>query len=461
MEKKLHDKLFKKNESAWLSYKEPERKKIYAFAEKYKDFLNTSKTERVATKTIVTNLVKAGFRDIEKIAKLKIGDKVFFNYKGKSVIAAVIGKTKDSIRLVGSHIDSPRLDLKPNPIAEDKSLVLLKTHYYGGVKKYQWTNTELALYGVIHTKAGKRLEFSIGEKDDEPRFIFSDLLPHLAKKQMEKTGNDLVEGEQLNIFVGNIPLKEKDVTEGVKLNTLKILNDKYGLTEEDFSFAELTFVPAGQAHDIGFDKSMVAGYGQDDKACSFANMMAILDVKNPKVTAISYFSDKEEIGSVGDTGAYSFILINFAELLAEKLGTEKSATELLFGGRAISADVGAAVNPSFADVHDDKNSCITGFGVIVEKYSGAGGKYNANDANAEYMSYIREVLDKNKIIWQTGEIGKIDAGGGNTIALFMSRYGIDTVDAGPGVLGMHSPREVTSKVDLYEAYRLYKAFLED
>ena len=404
---------------------------------------------------------KAGFRDIESVQKLETGDKVYLNQKGKSVIAAIIGKDKNRINLVGSHIDSPRLDLKPNPIYEDKGIALFKTHYYGGIKKYQWTNVDLALYGVVHTKAGKRIEFTYGEGKDEPCFIVSDLLPHLAKKQLEKTGNEIVEGEQLNVFIGNIPLDGEEIKEKIKLNTLNLLNEKYGIVEEDFSFAELNFVPAGLPRDIGFDRSMIAGYGQDDKACSFANLKAVMETRNPKVTAVAYFSDKEEIGSMGNTGAYSFIVEDFAQMLVKKLRLDITPKELLRESRAISADVTVAVNPSFADVHEERNAAYLGHGVVIEKYTGAGGKYSANDASAEYMNDIRKLLDANKIKHQTGELGKIDLGGGGTIALYLSRYGMDTVDIGPAVLGMHSPREVISKIDLYESYRLYKAFFEN
>ena len=450
---KLKEKLFRKKESAWKTAD----KKVHVFAEEYMQFLAKSKTERTASREIVAVLKKKGFEDIEKKKKLAAGDKVFLLQKNKSVIAAVIGKKHDSMHLVGSHIDSPRLDIKPNPLYEDKGLALMKTHYYGGIKKYQWVNTDLALYGVIHTKKGKQIEWTIGEKDDDPRFLVSDLLPHLSKKQMEKSGSDIIDGEQLNIYLGNIPVDDKEVKEKVKLAVLKHLNDAYGLIEEDFSFAELTFVPADAPREIGFDRSLIAGYGHDDKSCSFANLRALLDAK-PTRTAVAYFSDKEEIGSMGNTGAHSYILLDFAEILVQKLKLKKSAKQLLKNSKAVSADVTAAVNPSFSEVHDERNASHLGYGISIEKYTGAGGKYGANDASAEYMQEIRALLDEHNIVWQTGEIGKVDQGGGGTIALYLSRYGMDTVDAGPAVLGMHSPREVLSKVDLYEAYRFYKAF---
>jgi len=454
---KLQEKLFKEKKSAWVS---SEKNKVFDFGEEYKQFLSCAKTERTAVKTLVSHLEKAGFKNINKQKELKEGDKVYLNYKEKSIICAVIGK-KPYLKLIGSHIDSPRLDIKPHPVYEDKGLSLMKTHYYGGIKKYQWTNVDLALYGVLHTKEGKKIEFSIGEKQKDPRFIASDLLPHLAKKQLEKSGNEVVEAEQLNIYLGNIPIEDKKIKEKIKLNVLNILNKEYGIIEEDFNFSELTFVPAESPRDIGFDKSLIAGYGQDDKACSFASLKAILDIKSPENTVVSYFSDKEEIGSIGNTGAYSFVLLDFAETLTKKLKVDISPGELLRNSKAISADVGSAINPSFSEVHEEKNAAILGRGVVVEKYTGAGGKYSANDASAEYMSEIRHLLTKNKIKWQTGELGKVDIGGGGTIALFLSRYGMDTVDMGPPVLGMHSPREVMSKVDLYETYKAYKAFFSN
>ncbi|NTV22761.1 MAG: aminopeptidase [Nanoarchaeota archaeon] len=448
--------LLRKKESAWLSNPAGA---VQSFAEDYKGFLAVAKTERSATREIIRRLEKLGFMDIEMMMTLKEGDKVFFNIKDKSVIAMKVGKETDGLMIIGSHLDSPRLDIKPNPLYEANNLALMKTHYYGGVKKYQWTNVDLAMYGVAYTKEGVKHEFSIGEKDDEPRFLVSDLLPHLAKKQMEKTGNEIVEAEQLNVFVGNIPVKDKDAKDKVKMAVLELLNRKYGMIEEDFSFAELNFVPAGTPRDIGFDKALISGYGHDDKSATFANLRALLDSKS-KNTAVAYFSDKEEIGSVGNSGAASFVLLDFAEIVVKKLGLSISPKELLVNSKAVSADVSSALDPNFPEVSDEKNATQLGFGVTIEKYTGSGGKYSANDAHAEYMNEIRKILQKNKVTWQTSELGKVDIGGGGTIALYMSRFGMDTVDAGPGVFGMHSPREILSKVDLYEAYKFYKGFFE-
>jgi aspartyl aminopeptidase len=453
----LEEKLLSKRETAW-SADAKERKKVFEFAEGYKHFLANSKTERDATTTILAHLKKEGFSDIEKSPKLKPGDKVYLNQKDKSVIAAVIGKVHDKFNLVGSHLDSPRLDLKPNPVFEDAELALLKSHYYGGIKKYQWTNVDFAMHGVIYTKEGKKIDLSLGEKEGEPRFIVSDLLPHLDKKQMEKKADEIIEAEQLNVYLGNIPVEDKDAKEKIKLNVLKILNEQYGIIEDDFTFAELTLVPAGVPRDIGFDMSLIAGYGHDDKSSSYANMMAFLEVKDPAVTAVAYFSDKEEIGSVGNTGAYSFILLDFAEMLVKKLSLDVSPKNFLRNSRAVSADVSAGYDPGFPEVFESRNSAFIGKGVVIEKYTGGGGKGGANDASAEYMQFVRQILSKNSIKWQTGELGRMDIGGGGTIALYLSRFGMDTVDAGPPVLGMHSPREVISKVDIYESYRFYKAF---
>ncbi|MFH2020903.1 MAG: aminopeptidase [archaeon] len=455
--KKLRETVLSKKESAWP--KDAKGKKaVFDFAEKYKIFLANAKTERAATKTIVSELAKAGFKPLDKFSKLKPGDKVYLNQKEKSVIAAVIGKKFDRMNMVGSHLDSPRLDLKPNPVFEEGELALLKSHYYGGIKKYQWTNVDFALYGVIFTKDGKKIDLCIGEKEDEPRFIVSDLLPHLDKKQMEKKADEIIEAEQLNVYLGNIPLDDKETKEQVKLNVLKILKDTYGIVEDDFSFAELTLVPAGIPRDIGFDKSLISGYGHDDKSSSYANLAAFLEINNPEITVVAYFSDKEEIGSVGNTGAYSFILADFAEMILQRLSLKLSPNNFLRNSRAISADVSAGYDPAFPEVFEAKNSAYLGNGAVIEKYTGGGGKGGANDASSEYMQFIRKLLEKNKIGYQTGELGKQDIGGGGTIALYLSRYGMDTMDAGPAVLGMHSPREVLSKVDLYECYRLYKVF---
>ena len=453
----LQEKVLMKKKSAWLSYPYQE---IMGFSEGYKQFLAENKTERLCVKFIVNSLEKNGFKDFSRTKSLKPGDKVYWMIKEKCVLAAIIGKRKGRLQIVGSHIDSPRLDLKPNPLYEDSNLALLKTHYYGGVKKYHWVNTPLALYGVVFTKQGKKVELSVGEKAEEPKFIIPDLLPHLAKKQMDKKGNEVVEGEDLNLLIGNIPIKDEKVKENVKLAVMKELNSRYGIIEEDFFSAEVELVPAGMPVDIGLDRSMIGAYGQDDKVCAYASLQALLKVKNPQSTALGMFVDKEEIGSYGDTGASSYMLVNFVGKLNALAGWKEEVFAILEQARSLSADVTGAMDPNFKDVNDPRNVSYLGNGIAVEKYGGGGGKYSTHDSGAEYVSYIRTIMDKNKIPWQTGELGKIDVGGGGTIAMFLSRYGMDCIDAGPCVLGMHSPCEVTSKADIYASYKLYRSFWE-
>jgi aspartyl aminopeptidase len=454
---KLQEKLFTKKESAWESYSPADKESAFAFAEKYKLFLKESKTERLCVKNICSGLKKSGFVELGT-QKLKTGDRVFKNYKNKAVLAAVIGQDNSKFNLIGSHLDSPRLDLKQSPLFEDSGFALLKSHYYGGIKKYHWVNTPLSMYGVIHTKSGRKVEISIGDNEGDPQFIIPDLLPHLAKKQMEKTGDKIIEGEQLNILVGSIPVKDEKIKEKIKFTVLKYLNEKYKITESDFMCAEIEFVPTFNPVDIGFDKSMIAAYGQDDKCCSFASYWAIRKITNPKRNAIALFADKEEIGSMGDSGAASHLLENFVMQLLEASNVNTLPATVFETSQAISADVDGGLNPMFKEVQDPLNVPLLGHGVTVTKYTGGGGKYSSNDASAEYMQKVRELLDKNEIKWQTGELGKIDEGGGGTIAMYMSKYGIDTVDAGPALLAMHSPLEVMSKADLYECYKFYKAF---
>lgn len=456
----LQEKFFVKKESSWNKFNNKQKKQIIDFSEKYKTFLKQGKTERLCINNILSNLKKNNFKDISKLKSLKKGDKFYKIVRGKAILAGIVGIQKDTLTLLGSHVDSPRLDLKPNPLYEDSDLSLLKTHYYGGIKKYHWVNTPLSLIGVAYTNKGK-VEIEIGEKEDDPRFIIPDLLPHLSAEQMERPSKKLVQGEELNILFGNIPIDDKKINEKFKFYVLKELHDKYGIVEEDFKCAELELVPSVNPMDIGIDRSMVGAYGQDDKVCAYASMRAILDMKVPKKTAVAMFVDKEEIGSMGDTGAASYILQNFIGDYIELSKLKDSVSKVFERSKAISADVCAGVNPNYKDVNDMHNASVLGRGVSIEKYGGGGGKYSTHDAHAEYMQYIREMLNKNKISWQSGELGKIDLGGGGTIAMFISKYGMDCVDAGPSILGMHSPCEVVSKADIYSSYLLYKAFLED
>jgi aspartyl aminopeptidase len=459
--KQLEEKLFYKKESSWLDYDENREKEVFAFAEDYKYFIGKSKTERLCVKNIIEILEKSGFKTIDKFTSLKKGDKGYRVFKGKTVTAFVVGDDPASLRIIGSHLDSPRLDLKPNPLYQSHELALLQSHYYGGIKKFHWVNIPLELHGVIFTREGKEISLSIGSNPGDPLFIIPDLLPHLAKDQMKKEATKVIEGEELNIIFGHIPIRDKEIKEGIKLNILKYLNDRYGLIEEDFITAELEFVPAQRPIDIGLDRGLVAAYGHDDRVCVYSSLRALVDATDVSKTAIGYFSDKEETGSYGDTGAESFALINFASHYIRLTGLDLSPWMLLENAKAISADVTGAMDPTFSSVNDPQNVSYLGKGVSIEKYGGGGGKYNTNDAHAEYIQYMRHLAMKNKIPWQTGEMGKLDIGGGGTIAMFMSRYGMDCIDVGPCLLGMHSPCEVASKGDIFSAYLLYKAFFMD
>ena len=459
--KKLEEQLFYKKESSWCGYSEKETREVMAFAEDYKKFIGASKTERLCSANIVAILEKAGFKNMEKMNSLKSGDRGYRIIKNKTVTAFIAGKETESFRIIGSHIDSPRLDLKPNPLSQSSEVALLQSHYYGGIKKYHWVNTPLELHGTAFTKSGNEVEIHIGAEQDEPKFIIPDLLPHLAREQMKKDGTKLIEGEDLNIICGHIPVRDREIKENIKLNVLRYLNEKFGLIEEDFLCAELEFVSAQKLIDIGFDCGIVGAYGQDDRVCVYSSLRAITSVKNPAHTAIAFFCDKEETGSWGNTGAESFALLHFTRNYLKLAGSASAPFSVLEKAKAISADVTAAMDPTFQSVNDPQNVSYLGRGVSIEKYGGSGGKYNTNDAHAEYMQYMRTLADKNKIPWQTGELGKIDIGGGGTIAMLMSRYGMDCVDAGPCVLGMHSVCEITSKSDIYSAYLLYRAFFTD
>ncbi|HDP74124.1 MAG TPA: aminopeptidase [Candidatus Woesearchaeota archaeon] len=440
--------------SGWLRVKESKKKKIFDFSSEYLNFLNACKTERESVDFIKKEAEKKGFRNINGSRKLKSGDKVFYESNSKNIFLAVVGQPK--INVVVSHLDSPRLDLKPLPLIEESGIAFLKTHYYGGIKKYQWLNIPLEMRGVVMSK-GKKINVSIGEKDDL-YFTITDLLPHLSQKQMEKKASEFVEGEDLNMIFGNMP---SDSKKKVKESMLSLLNKKYGMIEEDFVSAELELVPAFKAKDLGLDRSMMGGYAHDDRSCSYALLRAVLDSSKPKPTSIALFVDKEEIGSEGNTSAGSMHFVNFLEMLKEKCSWKERINEILISGESISADVTSAFDPFKKDVFDVNNSNELSKGVSIEKYNGSGGKYYGNDASAEFFYRIRSLANKNKVIWQTGEIGKVDIGGGGTVAVFLAKLGINVIDAGIPVLGMHSPFEVISKLDLYETYRLYRVFLNE
>ncbi|NTV52759.1 MAG: aminopeptidase [Candidatus Firestonebacteria bacterium] len=448
-----------KPKSAWEQFTKNERLAAEAYAEKYKRFLGHAKTERECVVWIEKELKFQGFKPLEDCQQLKSGQRVYKNIKGRALAVAVIGKNLDAWRLVGAHVDSPRLDLKPNPLFEDSSLALLQTHYYGGIKKYHWVNLPLSLHAVVHTRQGVK-QFVIGEKIGEPQFLIPDMPPHLAREQMDKQARKVVEGENMRVLVANRPFLEGEETEKVKAAVLEYLHREYGMVERDLLSADVSFVPAAKPVDVGFDRALVAAYGQDDRACAFGVLEAVLGLQAPRGVAVGLFVDKEEIGSDGDTGAQSQMLENFAAEILRKLGVGLTVGEVLEKAAAISADVTEALNPNFKEISDARNCSVLGNGISVEKYGGGGGKYDTQEASGEFMSGLVSLLDEEKIPWQTGELGRLDLGGGGTIAKFFSRYGMDAIDAGPPLLSMHSPQEISSKADLYAAFRCYAVFLK-
>lgn len=456
------DNVLNKKKCGWKDLSDLEVDEVLSFSDSYIDFLNRSKTEREANRNIILELEKNGFRDINNFLELGPGDKVYFNNRKKSVFAAVIGndKIENGLNIVGAHIDSPRLDLKPNPIYEDAKLALFKTHYYGGIKKYQWTAIPLAIHGVIVKTNGEKIEINIGENDDDPIFTITDILPHLAQKQYEKKIGEAIEGEGLNLLIGSIPNSDED--NPIKSNIMGILNKKYGIKEIDFCSSEIEIVPAFKARSLGFDSSMVASYGQDDRVCAYTTLKAITNALVSNMTSVAIFADKEEIGSVGNTGMYSEMFDNFIYMLLDKTGVTSPASlnRTYCNSRMLSADVGAGVDPNYQDVSESNNSSYIGYGVELNKYTGSRGKSGASDANAEFVGYVRSVFEKNNVKYQVSEFGKVDIGGGGTIAYILANKGIDVIDCGVPVISMHSPYEVTSKYDIYSAYSGYKAFFE-
>ena len=465
MEKELKDKLLNIKKSGWKETDESEKNNIFDFSEKYMNFLNCSKTEREFIKIAKKLADENGFRDIMTYQTLKPGDKVYFINREKSMYLGIIGENsiEEGVHIVGSHVDSPRLDLKPNPLYEDTDLAYLKTHYYGGIKKYQWTTIPLSMHGVIVKTNGEKIEINIGEDDNDPIFTITDLLPHLAQEQMQKKLKESIPGENLNLLVGSIPCDNKEEKDAVKLNILKLLNEKYGITEPDLSSAEIELVPAFKARSLGFDRSMVAAYGQDDKVCAFTSLAAMMELKNVKNTAICILADKEEIGSMGNTGMESHMFDFFMSEILNKLNVNRpNLLEKVFCfSKMLSSDVDAAFDPIYANVSDKYNSGFVGKGISLNKYTGSGGKYDASDANAEYVAWIRNLLEKNNINYQIAELGKVDVGGGGTIAFIIANKGADVIDCGVPVLSMHAPYEVTSKYDVYSAYKTYKAFWQE
>lgn len=458
--KELKEKLFYQRKNGMLKADDDVIEKAYAYCEGYKSFLNSAKTEREAAKIALKMAKKSGFCEFDRNRKYSEGDKVYFNNRGKTVAFAVFGTdpVETGVRITAAHIDSPRLDLKPNPLYEEIELALFKTHYYGGIRKYQWPAVPLALHGVFAKKDGSVIEVSIGEADDEPRFVVNDLLPHLAAEQSKRSLADGIRGEELNILIGSRPFKADNESELVKLNILSILNEKYGITEEDFLSAELEMVPAYRASDIGFDRSLIGSYGQDDRVCAYPALTAVLELETPKKTAIAILTDKEEIGSDGNTGLNSDFLMHIVGDLAFTQGGD--VTVALRNSKCLSADVNAGTDPTFQDVSERRNASFLNYGAVITKYTGSRGKAGTSDASAEYVAEIRAMLDNAGIIWQTGELGKVDAGGGGTVAMYIANLGVDVVDLGVPVLSMHSPFETTSKLDVYMCYRAMYEFMK-
>ena len=461
-------------QNAWGKYPEgKKREAVYQFAEDYRKFISDCKTERECVTEFEKKAVNAGFLKLEDVIEkgtaLKAGVKIIANNMGKGIAMFVIGKKpiEEGMNILGAHIDSPRMDLKQDPLYEDTDFALLDTHYYGGIKKYQWVTLPLALHGVIVKKDGTVVQVNIGDKPGDPVFGVSDLLIHLSADQLEKKGAKVIEGENLDLIIGSIPQAEdKDdkeaVKEKVKANILRILEAEYGVEEEDFLSAEIEVVPAGEARDYGFDRSMIMGYGHDDRVCAYPSFMAMLEMKEPEYTSVCLLVDKEEIGSVGASGMHSHF---FEDTVAEIMNAAGDYSELkvrraLRNSKVLSSDVSAAFDPNYPSVMTKRNAAYFGRGLVFNKYTGSRGKSGSNDANAEYVGALRGIMDANEVCFQTAELGKVDQGGGGTIAYILANYGMNVIDSGVAVLNMHAPWEIISKVDLYEAFRGYVVFLE-
>ena len=461
-----------KTDNAWSKYSAYDRKKVFKFAESYRQFISECKTERECVAESVNIAEQKGYVNLEKIIKenkkLKPGDKVYAVNMKKSILLFNIGTSplESGLNILGAHVDSPRIDIKQNPVYEDKDLVLFDTHYYGGIKKYQWVAREMAIHGVVALKNGKILEVSVGDNPGDPVFCITDILVHLAEKQLKKSGEHVVEGEDLNLLTGSMPAtvtsKDKDKDKDlVKKNILSILKKKYGFEEEDFISAELEIVPAGEAKDCGLDESMIMGYGHDDRVCAYPSLIAMVESGRLKKTGVCILVDKEEIGSVGATGMTSRFFENTVAEVMERCGqySELKLRRCLAASKMLSSDVSSAYDPNYPGFFELKNTAYLGHGVVLTKFTGVRGKSGSNDASAEYLGELRAIMDKNKVSYQTAELGKVDVGGGGTIAYILATYGMSVIDSGVAVLNMHAPMEIISKVDLYEALKCYKAFL--
>ena len=459
--KELKEKLLMQRKNAIFRLTDKEVAVCDDFCEGYKDFMNNSKTEREAVETSLEMLKKGGFKEYKAGMKLKTGDKIYRVNRGKALLIAIIGKAPiaEGVRLCAAHIDSPRLDLKQNPLYENEEVAYFKTHYYGGIKKYQWTTIPLSLHGVILTADGESVKVNIGEDENDPVFCVSDLLPHLANEQMKRPLAQAIKGEELNIIIGSRPFRDDEASNAVKLGIMQILNEKYGIIEADFISAELEAVPAFKAKDIGFDRSLIGSYGHDDRVCAYPALMASLNCKAPKHTVVTVLTDKEETGSDGNTGLCASYLDYFISDLAEALGSD--GRTVLSASECLSADVNAAFDPTFPEVNERNNCAYVNKGVCITKYTGARGKSGTSDASAEFTGRIRRLMDANNVIWQTGELGKVDEGGGGTVAAYIANLNVDTIDMGVPVLSMHAPYEIVSKIDTYMAYKAFSVFMAD
>ena len=458
---KLEKELTYKKENFFTASSDEKIKKAFEYAEDYKKYIDNSKTEREAVKTSVSLCKEKGFKEYRFGDKLEVGGKYYYNNRGKSLAVFKIGKKdvgKDGIRILASHIDSPRLDIKQNPLYEDSSMAFLKTHYYGGIKKYQWTAIPLALHGTVILKNGKTVDIAIGEGKNDPVFYVNDLLPHLSREQVTKPLAQAIDGETLNVLVGGLPFKDDDVKDGIKLTVLKHLHDEFGMVESDFLSAELCVVPAFDARDIGFDRALIGAYGHDDRVCSYPALTALLNTDDEEHTSLVVLADKEEIGSEGNTGMQCKVYEDLIDIIA---ASENVPSALVRANSVcLSADVTAGYDPNFAGVFEKKNASLVSYGTSICKFTGAGGKSSSNDASAELCGRVRKIFDDNGIIWQTAELGKVDAGGGGTVAKFISKLNIDTIDIGVPVISMHAPYEVISKGDLYSTYEAFSAFIK-
>ncbi len=457
----LKEQLFMERKHAGLIMSDSEIAACDDFCESYKSFLDSAKTEREAVVTTIARAKEEGFVEYKQGMSLKSGDKIYYNNRGKAIILAVIGTEpiENGVHLAAAHIDSPRIDLKQNPLYEDNEVALFKTHYYGGIKKYQRATIPHSLHGVAVKKDGSKVTICIGEDENDPVFFISDLLPHLAQEQVKRTLNEGIKGEELNVIVGSRPFRDDDISEKVKLNILSILNEKYGMIESDFLSAEFEMVPAFKAKDIGFDRSLIGAYGHDDRVCAYTALEAILGCDKVNKTAVVCLTDKEETGSDGNTGLCSAYLENFLYDLAESFGVK--GRTLISNTECLSADVNAAFDPTFPDVVERRNAAFLNYGVVVTKFTGARGKSGTSDASAEFVGRVRALMEKNDIIWQTGELGKVDLGGGGTVAAYLANMNMDVIDVGVPVLAMHAPYEVVAKTDVYMTYKAFSAFFEE